>query len=188
MSNKWTRNQKILVIGVIVSIGMLFAQVWSLGKRIQPVIEMKPQIVNVINNITKVEKEIANIKEVIHQQYAAFKTEDFRKADLGKRIAIYPNPLSPEDSVIFFELQYIPVENSIQIVNSYGVSAPAITYELMSNIILLRVRDIKPDNFMKDDKEVYAIKYIPDTMSNKRMDTIKELKIDKVNITLHPKS
>jgi hypothetical protein len=188
MNTKWTRNQKILIGGLIVSIGMLFVQVWSLAKKIQPVIEMKPQIVNVINNITKVEKEIANIREAIHQQYAAFKTEIFRKADLGNRITIYTFPGKPETSMVLFELEAIPVENSIQIGDNYGFSMAASTFFVKLNIIFLNVGEMKPADFLKNDKEVYNVKYIPDTTSNEVMRIIKGLKIDEKGIAFRPKS
>jgi len=182
MNNKWTRNQKILAIGVgvsvlavIVSIGILFVQVLGLKQKIQPIIEMKPQIVNVINNITKVEKEIANIREAIHQEYAAFKIEQFGKKDLEKTIAIYPNPIKIEQSVIFFELQSIPEENSIQITDELGMSAPMITFTVLSNIICLR-RYGKPDSFLKDENKYYVVKYITDAISNKKMYIIKGFK------------
>lgn len=195
MSNKWTRNQKILVAGLgvstiiaLVAIGTLFVQVRYLGQKIQPIIEMKPKIVNVINNITKVEKEVANINAVIQQYYGNFRTEVFKEIDLGKKMAIYPDPRKPEkDSVIFFQLQSIPEKNSVEILDNFGMQAPGDTYLITSNIIALSRSGRKPVNLLKNDKAFYTIKYIPDTISGKKILTIGEPKIvikgDKIRIT-----
>ena len=149
----------------------------DLDIKITQAISLKQEVTQTVNLVTEVRKEIANIKEAVHQQYAAFKTELFKKADLGKRIATYPNPLSPEKSyVILFELKTIPEENSVQIADDKGMYAPATTFSVTSNVIAVR-RTGTSDSYLKDDNEFYVVKYIPDTISDKKMFTIKEPKI-----------
>jgi hypothetical protein len=173
MQNRWTRNQKILAVGAFVGICTLFVQVRNLRHEIQPVIEMKPQIVNVINNITKVEKEVANLNEVIHQHYAAFETEVFGKSDIGQRMAVLPAVL-PKDALIYFVLQKIPEVNSVQITGSSGRVAPANTYTVLSNIITLR-RDIKVDGILEEGGRFYAVRYVPDAVSGEKIRNLQDI-------------
>ncbi len=141
-------------------------------------LSLNQNISNTVNLVTKVEKEIANIKEAIHQQYASFNTELFWRIDLGKRIAIYKNPKNPEkNSVIFIELPKIPEKNSIQIADNTGSYAPPSSYEVTSNIIAIGKGGMTPDAFLKNNNEYYAVKYIPDTISSDKMLTIKDLQL-----------
>jgi len=164
---------------------MLFVQIRDLNHKIQPIVELKPQIVNVINNITKVEKEIANIKEAIHQQYASFKTEVFKGTELGKTVTAYPDPSNPDNAIlVFFELNDIPEGNSVQITDDRARSYARTSYIITSNVIALKLLGIKIDNILKGDA-YYEIKYIPDRISNKEMLTIKNLEIKKISDKIH---
>jgi hypothetical protein len=152
--------------------------VQSLKTDVKQTLDLKQTISTTVNNIVKVEKEIANIKEAIHQQYAAFKKEEFKQNDIGKRIAVYPNPVeSGKFSIIFFELESIPEENSVEIMDNTGMHAPSNTYDVNSNIISFNQAGVTMDNFLKGSNAFYIIKYIPDAISSKKMLTIGDLKI-----------
>jgi|GEM_PF-3423108 hypothetical protein len=161
MNNKWTRNQKILVIGLSVSVIALLVQVKSLENKIQ------------INNIVKVEKEIT-------------KTEVFRKTDVGIKTAFYT--LAPKTSVIVFLLQNIPERNSIKISDNYGFSYPPTTFIVKSNMIIFNVGELEQESFFKDAREVYVIQYSPDDNATvKKISTIKDLESNKLGNTSYPK-
>ncbi|MBU4346243.1 MAG: hypothetical protein KKH29_02825, partial [Candidatus Omnitrophica bacterium] len=81
----------------------------------------------------------------------------------------------------------IPEKNSVEILDNFGMQAPGDTYLITSNIIALSRSGRKPVNLLKNDKAFYTIKYIPDTISGKKILTIGEPKIvikgDKIRIT-----
>lgn len=163
--SKWTRNQKILVGGLIVGIGGLFVQVWSLGKRIQPIIEMKPQIINVINNITKVEKEIANLQEMLKQEDSLKETELFTNSDLNIRVKKARSPDNKiKNGFLVFELKKIPLKNSVLVGRSMGAISPA-SVRVNKNLIYVGYSNIEDDL-----KEVlsggWSITYVPDSQAN----------------------
>lgn len=143
--------------------------------QIQQSLTLKQQISTTVNNIMKVEKEIANIKEAIHQHYSAFKTELFKKEDLGKKMMVFPNPANPNNSsLIYFELEDIPENNSVIVSCQTGV-APSSVYDVNANIITLK-HDVREKNFMKDNNAFYEIKYVPTFTVNKNLYSVKDMK------------
>ena len=103
---------------------------------------------------------------------------EFKRGDLDKKTVICSNPRDPgKFSIIFFELENIPEANSIEITDNTGMHAPANTYDVNSNIISFNKAGVTKDNFLKMDNDFYIIKYIPDTISSKKMLTIRNLQI-----------
>lgn len=176
-NNEWSRDQKIAFLMLWVAIIGLFFQQNSLSQKIEPVIKMEPQINNTINNITKIEKEIANINEAIIQQYGSFETELFKKSDLGKRVFAYPNPENAEkDSLLSFQLSKIPIYHSLQISNEIGFVAPSGSYYQNNNLVTVRRQGVRAENLLNKEGNVYIIKYIPNVTSNEEVIHIKGIK------------
>lgn len=173
MVSQWTRNQIIAVLAIIVpaviAIITLFIQVQGLEQKIQPVIEMKPQIINVNNNITRVEKEIANLQEMLKQEDALKEVETFTKKDLNVRFKkIYlPEKIKGEtEGVLLFELKKIPFKNSVNItsqnlefISQGAIPSSAIT--INRNIVGIYCRNIL-QLVLTGDTDVLDITYLPD--------------------------
>ena len=158
--------------------------------KVSEIIEVKPQINNVIENITKVEKEIANINEAIHQQYSAFEMELFTEKDLSKTVFVCPNPYNPKrDSLIFLVLKKPPEFNSLLIANSTGTYTPPGSYQIDSNIIQIWRQGVVSDDVFKASS-VYAVKYVPDVISHQKILSIKgvEASVDKGQLKIILKS
>lgn len=181
MSNKpkqLTTNQKIAIWGIIVpaviSLGIASLQNKIFERRIGPIIEMKPQIVNVISNVTKVEKEIANLHEILKQQYSLWENETFRKSDLDIVVKKINRPSSAKEttaSFLVFELKKIPLQNSLVVSNEKGV-VPSNTLEILQNIVRLRYFG-NTDKELNKETDFFNIMYLPDVGNSGKSFTIK---------------
>jgi len=160
-------TQKIAIWGIVVPsvislIGVLF-QGRRVNDKLQPVLELKPVINNVINNITKVEKEVANLKEVVKQQYGLWESETFGRRHLETKVRKVNRPATaPETnaSFVFIELNKVPLANSLLVSNERGVSSPG-TIRSERNIVLIKYLGMF-DGVLDYDTDFINVRYIPD--------------------------
>jgi len=136
-------------------------EIKDLKLQLEQTVNLEQTITTTVNNVTKVEKEIVDIKEVIHQLYSGFITEKFKKEDLNKKVKVFENPLYPggKSVVIFFELESIAEENSVRVSANRGM-APFGSYRVRQNTIALR-EEIKKEDVLKQEADRYLIRYIP---------------------------
>lgn len=160
-------NQKIAVWGIVVPaaislVGLIF-QGKQVDVKLQPVIEMKPVINNVINNITEVKKEVANLKDAVKQQYGLWESETFGKPHLDHSVKkLNRPPTAPREnaSFVFLELKKIPLQNSLQISTERGVTAPGTT-RTSGNIVTMKFLG-SVDRILADDTDFINARYIAD--------------------------
>lgn len=178
-TKKWTRNQKLLLGGIVVSVVLgllvfivnLYFQIKTLEKNMDTVIKIEPKITTIINNITKVEKEIANIHEAMHQYFANRQTEVFRKEDVGKKVKVFPHPILKESGyVVFIELKNIPEPNSVEISTESGVRGSTTTLPFR-NILGHKVRGDVED-FLTGDGTFFSVRYYPNLEANLSLCTV----------------
>ena len=163
-----------IIVPAVISSATAIIQNRKVDRSIAPVIQMKPQIVNVINNVTKVEKEIANLSEVLRQQYNLWKSETFRKSDLDIRVKKINRPvtsITTTASSILFELAAIPLENSIIVSSERGVISPN-TLEVHKNIVSAKYLG-SIDRELDTDTDFFNVRYIPDPENGDKLFTIK---------------
>jgi uncharacterized protein (UPF0335 family) len=139
----------------------------NLNLEMNQVLALKQDISQTVNLITKVEKEIADIKETIKQFYSYFKGELFSKEDIDKRVKIFH---SGKFTVIYFQLETIPIKESVILTHQNGTSSPA-TYSISHNTISYRTKG-KIDNILKDEDDFYYIKYFQDFNSKEELVTL----------------
>ena len=194
MGKRWTRNQKIAVWGLAITFAgiiiNLHIQLVNLSRKIQPVIEMKPQINNVINNITKVEKEIANLHEILKQQDALRKTEIFfRIRDLDKKVKIVPpNAATPKAAgTLIIELAKIPFKNSVVVGTQSKNFAPS-SIIVERNIIKIPFRG-EVQGILDHDTDFISVAYFPDLENHEDLLSIDgmtyEYTPNKINFYFH---
>jgi len=165
-------NNEVKAIGTKVERTISLNQ--ELKSKTEQVLALNQKLSQNIIVVNKIEKEIVNIKEAIHQQYASFKVELFKEEDLDKKVRVFPNPVSPNNkSIIFFELGNISEKNSVTIADRFGV-APSTSYDANANLIILR-RDIVKDKLFKEKGDYYEIKYIPISSSDERLKKVKDM-------------
>ena len=117
-------------------------------------IENKNEVKIINQNVTKVEKEIANLRETIEQFYDDSKGEVFVQKDKGIKVKVFE---LEEISVVYFELQHIPIENSIEITTEYMALSPA-TYKSFHNIVSMRTRG-KASSILESERSFFYIRY-----------------------------
>ena len=139
----------------------------------------KNEVKVVIQSITKVEKEIANIKEAIHQHYSAIITEVFHKQDENVKIQLIPIPNHEGAAALFFKLNHIPEQNSIKIVTSKGVVVPLTTLHITRNIIMVQISGLT--KLFSDSSDYYEVVYTPNFFENAPLFTLEEISMNKVS-------
>lgn len=170
-TGKWSRDQKIAFGCLVVAVIALFFQINSIEQKIQPVIEMKPQIKNVINNITEVRQEIANLNEMLKQQDRLTQTESFTKNDISIKVRkiFTPDGKSSEPNLLLFELKKIPLKNSVHIsgqANEFFRSADIAPSQInvFHNIVTVRFIEGLEQVLTRGDS-FFDITYLPDVKS-----------------------
>ncbi len=168
---------------------MIKKDIENLKVKIEQSLSIKQQITTVVNNITEVQKEIADIKEYVHQHYGLYRREIFRKVDKDNRIAILENP-KDGNSVIFFELKLAPEPNSV-VISDQSTVAPSSSFEIVSSNIIKLQRGIKPAAILSEDTNFYEIRYVPIFPSPSRILSLRDFNIkfiDKETMELKPKN
>ena len=183
--NFWSEHWKFIIKIIISIVGLIIVvlggktyidlKVSQLQSQYQKQTQTQGQSVSVlIENVTKVEKHIANLDTMVNQLYGAFETEVFRVTDLDKTIIFFgPIEIEGKDqerSEVLLELKHVPIPNSIILASAKGVIAPA-TYSLLtfendnrpSNILKLKT-DLNQKSFKetKDYIAFFEVSYIPD--------------------------
>lgn len=144
-----------------IEIERLKHSVEDLTLKVQQSMQLNQTINTTVQNVTKIEKEIANIKETIHEHYAHYRKEFFNKEKLSKGVVAFPNPVNPDRaSIVFFELDNVPESNSIILSNQYG-TAPSSTVKVFANIVTL-YQEKKSVDVLQGEGEFYDIRYMPD--------------------------
>ena len=138
---------------------------------INQAIALKQEVSQTVNVITKVQKEIANIKEATQQIYSQTKGEMFYENNLGDTVKIFEQ--GKKMRVIYFQLKNSPISNSVEVTNQNGTASPA-TFVVFHNIICLRTNE-KMDKILKEDVDFYHIKYYQDYLSEESFYTLKDM-------------
>jgi hypothetical protein len=84
----------------------------NLQVRVNQAVSMKQEVSQTVNVITKVEKEIANIKEAINQLYSRLRVEVFRPSQVGDQFCGWA--YSNKASWVALRLHGCPVQGSVQ--------------------------------------------------------------------------
>ena len=142
----------------------------TLKLQVVQALTLQQKISNTVNLVTKIEKEVANITEVIHQFNQAIHTETFKNKDFNKKVKVLSLPEFPNNTFIFFELENIPEPNSVLVTSDLG-SAGFSTYKIAENIIILKT-GIPSTEVMKDKNSFFNIRYSIDYNSKKELCTL----------------
>lgn len=172
-------DQKISIWGIaipaLISLFALF-KVEKLEVKVNPVIEMKPKIVNVIKNVTEVKKEIANLQEMVKQQDELWESATFSKSTLNERIVKINNPDTSNPNraaFVFVELDKIPLVNSLRVSTESGMLASSI-YRTDRNILMLKyLRSV--DHILDQDTDFIKVAFIPDVNATEKLRTVKDM-------------
>lgn len=148
----------------------------QLNLKVGQVMNLKQDISQTVNLVTKTEKEIANIKEAISQGYKLKKKAVFHREHLGRLIKVYENPAGSGGSVVFFQLEDIPIPQSVSLSHNAGASAAA-TFASIQNIVCYRTIKNK-SRFLEDDKKFYYIEYYPDPFPQEELVTVENMIYD----------
>lgn len=146
-------------------------QLAMLQFQVSQTIGMKQEVSQTVNVITKVEREIANIKESIKQFYDHARGTIFRKKDKGERVRVFR---TNNTTVVYFELDDIPLPQSVIITHKRGTFSPA-THSIFHNIVQFHIED-KTDTILKNDKDFYYIRYFKDAFSTNTLMTLEDMK------------
>jgi len=134
--------------------------------------------VKIINqSITKVETEIANIREAIHQHYNEVVTEVFRQEDKDDKIKIVPIPDQQGQSALFFMLGKIPEEKSIRIITQTGTSVPFTTLTRSRNIVMVQVNGLS--ELLPKASDYIEVSYTPNFFASGPLFSLQGMEITK---------
>lgn len=162
---KFSKNQKIAIAAIVVPaaltlIGLIIAVV-SLNKKVDTVVNLKPRFINVINNITAIKKEIANLHEMVEQQDELWVSETFRKNDLGSKIQIVNPPESDPREVASFlliELKQEPLPHSVSVSTAYHTVAKS---GILVSHNILRIPFLDPPAVLSKGTDFVDVTYVP---------------------------
>lgn len=140
--------------------------VGDLKLQVSQTIELKQDISQTINLITKVEKEIVNIKESISYFYSQMNTDIYVDEDVDKKYFVVDYGYKRG---IFFELGGIPIENTIFFSDDSQVIYSVPVYVVVNNILFLTTNTSKEHLFDGEGKDVIRISYFQDSSSNEEI-------------------
>ncbi|MDD2679317.1 MAG: hypothetical protein PHO03_00740 [Candidatus Omnitrophica bacterium] len=170
-----------------VTINNIKKEMGDLKIEVKQSLSLKQEISTTVNAITRVEKEVAGMQEVISSIYKNIKTNKFKSEDLDKKVKVFPNSRNPNFSIVFFELETIPLENSIELSCRQGTRSPSTLKIIKKNIVAYEV-EIPPNRFLRSENDFYSIRYIPDVTSNQELVTIEGMQysiVDKTKYTVN---
>ena len=168
-----------LNIGTIVSVTNSFnkkieginEKIGSLDLRVAQVLKLEQKITQNVTLVTEVKKEITNIQEVIGQMYQNSKTEIFHEKDLDLRVKVFEVP--DKGSVLYFQLENVPIANSVSL-SHYGGTAAVATFGNLYNIIGYQTMN-KPNTILKEEDDFYCITYFVDSTYTEELRTLKNM-------------
>lgn len=146
-------------------------QLATLNVQVLNTVAMKQEVSQTVTLVTKVEKEIADIREAIKQFYAHSRGDLFCQKDNGGRVKIFN---TNNVTVVYFQLKEIPVPESIVLTHKHGTSSP-VTYSTFRNIVQYRC-DSKPGEILNSDSEFYFIRYFKDDFTTETPISIEAMK------------
>ena len=164
-----TYNQRLLFQTLVVTAFGVLASWVGLLIMYFKVGDQKTEIINVVQNITNVEKEIANLYDVLKQQDDLRTEEGFRKKDLGVKVEklIIPN----EDNYLLIELSKVPLPKSITVATEER-TFPAVSIDNITNIVRIPFNNSMKD-ILKNDASFISVSYIPDYLSKDKLSILK---------------
>ena len=182
----WKREEVISVVSVVVSVVVTIGVTvfgYFLGEEVKevklivaPVVDLKPTIINNNNIITKVEKEVAGLIDVIKEREKLEVDETFLQADIGTRIKYIEKPEEFSDTTanyIIFKLKQIPIHYSVEIHAQNG-PVPKGTFDTSRNIV--KIQTLNPlRTFLDTNTEFFRVYCVPDTDSKEEMVQIDNL-------------
>jgi len=136
-------------------------------------ISMKQEVQQTVNIITRVEKEIANMKEATKELYGMYSGELFQKKELGDKAQIFDYGTG---RAVVLELSNIPIGKSVLITHRRGIVSPAACY-IVNNTVLIRMEDAL-ENIFNNDKEYFFVTYCKDLSSKSELLTVKDMKYE----------
>jgi len=163
------------IVGLKAEVTNSVQQIMALKAEIRNSIQNDIKIVN--QSVTRVEKEIANVKEAVHSIYEMVERETFQKEDENVRIKLVK--LSDNLNAVLIRLSRIPEVNSIRITNQEGINVPLTTMRPARNIVGIQIRKI-PELFA-NEKWFYEVSYIPDFSADKPLYSLDDITVVKLN-------
>jgi hypothetical protein len=157
-------NVKEQIVGLKAEFTNSIQQITDLKAEFRNSIQSDIKIVN--QSVTRVEKEIANVKEAVHNIYEMVERETFHKEDENVRIKLV-------------NLSRIPEVNSIRITNQQGINVPFSTMRPVRNIVGIQIRKI-PELFA-NEKWFYEVSYIPDFSADEPLYSLDGMTVVKVS-------
>ena len=146
------------------------AQLAELKVDVRQAVSLKQEVSQTVNVITKVEREIADMKEAIGEFYNLSSGEAFRAKDKGGRVQTFTtNGLT----FVYFELQKIPLQQSISITHRQGAYSP-LTYSMHRNIVDLRLVGNEAKS-LRTDEDFCFIRYHHDPFAEASPVTTKDM-------------
>jgi hypothetical protein len=141
-------------------VSVLTNQLAELKIDVRQYTSMKQEVSQTVNVITKVEKEIGDIKEAINAFYRLASGDIFRAKDKGRLVQCFTtNGLT----FVYFELKHIPLPESVLITHRRGAYSP-FTYSNTRNIVELRLVGDEALS-LKDDEDFCFIRYHKDSFT-----------------------
>ena len=149
-------------------------KVKDLDIRVEQKIALQQQIAQNVTFVTEIKKEIANLNEAIKQIYEYGTREIFAKNDIGKRVMVFKRVGGAGNhTIIYFQLQFIPINNSVVLSNNEGTSSPG-TYNVDRNIVIYRI-NTTPDKILADGEAFYCISYFREPFSGQPLQTVVDM-------------
>lgn len=134
-------------------------------------------VTNIINNITKIEKELAGMQEAIRDFHNYARKEVFGKHDLERRIKIFS---TNGVTCVYFELDHIPWPESVKIYNARSDFFAPQTFNCNWNIIELRLKG-DSDQSLQTKDDFYCIKYHRNPYNEEPLRTIQDMRFDGID-------
>ena len=192
LSSPWWKFLNSALVVAVIAIGISTCQKAkdaeaSADDANEQIIGLKAEVRNSIQNdikivnqsVTRVEKEIANIKEAVHNIFEMVERETFFEEDENVRIKLVK--LSDDFHAALMRLSKIPEVNSIRITNRRGINVPLTTMRPQRNIVGVQLGG-EITKLFSTEKWFYEVSYIPDFSEDKplySLDDITVVKIDK---------
>ncbi len=141
-------------------VSILTNQLAELKIEIRQTTSMKQEVSQTVNLITKVEKDIGDIREAINSFYRLASGEVFKAKDKGHRVQTFT---ANGFTFVYFELEHIPLPESVLITHRRGAYSP-LTYSNARNIVELRLVGDEALS-LKDDEDFCFIRYHQDSFT-----------------------
>jgi len=143
-------------------------QVAELSLDFDQTIIITQQLHQTFNQITKVEKEVVDLTARLNTLYRAQKRAWFMEADRGQRFQAFGGEFG---TVVYFELDQIPIENSVDVSSHRGTRSPFV-WNCFRNVVAYRC-NTPPDEFIDDPQEFFYLRYWRDPDATNELLTVR---------------